>query len=37
LPGVLAALVVRSLQTSGADDDVSVLLTSLRDAVTAAT
>jgi hypothetical protein len=35
LPGALAALVVRSLTTSGATDDVSVLLTSLRDAVTA--
>jgi hypothetical protein len=33
LPGVLAALVVRSLVTSGAHDDVAVLLTALRDAV----
>lgn len=33
LPGVLAALVVRSLGTSGAADDVAVLLTALRDAV----
>lgn len=37
LAGVLAALVTRSLDDSGADDDVSVLLTSLRDAVAAAT
>lgn len=36
LPGALSALVCRSLQMSGAYDDVSVLLTALRDAVAAA-
>lgn len=33
LPGALAALVCRSVADSGATDDVSVLLTALRDAV----
>ena len=33
LPGVLAAMLVRSLQTSGAHDQLSVVLTSVRDAV----
>lgn len=36
LPGALAALVTRSVTSSGARDDVSVLLTALRDAVDAA-
>jgi hypothetical protein len=36
LPATLAALVVRSVEASGATDEVSVLLTSLRDAVAAA-
>jgi len=31
--GVLASLVVRSVQATGAADDVAVLLTSLRDAL----
>ncbi|MCU1592881.1 MAG: hypothetical protein JWO12_273 [Frankiales bacterium] len=35
LPGVLAALVVRALSSSGRYDDAAVLLTSLRDAVQA--
>ncbi|MGB8649901.1 MAG: DUF5073 family protein [Mycobacteriales bacterium] len=35
LPGVLAALVVRAVEQSGARDQVSVLLTSLRDALAA--
>lgn len=35
VPGALAALVVRSLASSGAADEVSVLLTALRDAVAA--
>jgi hypothetical protein len=33
LPGVLSALVCRAVAVSGANDDVSVLLTALRDAV----
>jgi hypothetical protein len=33
LPGVLAALLVRSLPGTGAQDQLSVLLTSIRDAV----
>ena len=36
LPATLAALVVRSVEASGATDEVSVLLTALRDAVAAA-
>ncbi|MCW2601218.1 MAG: hypothetical protein JWM02_3047 [Frankiales bacterium] len=35
LPGVLAALVMRSLAETGAHDAASVLLTSLRDALAA--
>ena len=35
LPGTLAALVCRAVTDSGATDDVSVLLTALRDAVAA--
>lgn len=35
LPGVLAAMVVRSLEGSGAHDELSVLLTAIRDAVSA--
>jgi hypothetical protein len=35
LPGTLAALVVRAVAASGAHDEVSVLLTALRDAVAA--